>query len=195
MPQPRTMKALEETMNKQKIPNDVITKLNFPEVKSGDEVIALINQMNQLLSKEQCLTVMEEHGCFKTGALDKKSKEIGIELIDKSIPEKVKTAAKLWGFNTPVYINDKGELILELGCFIDGDKKNMLSINNCACPPIYKSKKSLSVSHIFCGCCAGHQKHHWQNMLGVKLKLKSIELSSNKTEKGYPRMFKYKILA
>jgi hypothetical protein len=193
MPQPRTMKALEETMQKQGIPDDVITKLNFPEAKSGDDVLALTNQMSQLLTKEQCLAVMEEHGCCKSGKRDIKSKAIGKELGNKPISDKVGEAAKLWGFETPAYINDKGDLVLELGCYIDGNKNNMLSINNCACPPIYNNKNTLPVSHIFCGCCAGHHKHHWQNMLGVKLKLKSIELSSNKTEKGYPRVFIYKL--
>ena len=196
MPQPRTMKILERRMRQQGFSEDILTQLNFPEAKTGDKVIELVNKMNKLLSKEQCLDIMGEHGCFKTGSFDKKSNAIGMELKDKSISEKVERASKLWnGYNNPAYINDKGDLVLEIGCFIDGSKDRMLSVNNCACPPIYNYKKSLSVSHIFCGCCAGHQKHHWQNMLGIKLKLKSIELSSNKTDKGYPRVFIYKVLS
>ena len=193
MPQPRTMKSLEKTMRDQGVPDDIIAQFNFPQATTGDKVIALVNQMDTLLTKEQCLSVMGEHGCFKTGFMDAKSKSFGKENAGKSLAEKLETAkAANFRKNIP-YINDAGELIYEMRCYHDGDRERMLSVKNCACPPIYNSKQPLSVSHIFCGCCAGHHKHHWQNALGIKLRLKSIETSPRRTDMGYPRVFIFEI--
>lgn len=64
---PNLLKQIPETMRKQKIPDEIIAKFDFPEVGGAEEVMALINQMDKLLTHEQCLAVMQEQGCCKTG--------------------------------------------------------------------------------------------------------------------------------
>ena len=64
---PNLLKQIPQTMRKQGIPEETITRFDFPETGGAEEVMALINQMDKLLSKEQCISVMQEQGCCKTG--------------------------------------------------------------------------------------------------------------------------------
>jgi hypothetical protein len=193
MPQPRTMKALEKTMREQGISENIITQLNFPEAKTGDRVIALVNQMNKLLTKEQCLSVMGEHGCFKSGDMNEKSKAAGRELTGKSVAERLEIM-KMRDYGWVPYMNDDGDLVFTT-CTDCKDDNDMFSApKRCACPPIRETKTPLLVSNIYCCCCAGHAKHHLQNILGVKLRLKTIGAIPNKDDELYTRIFTCEIV-
>ena len=195
MPQPRTMKILERRMLQQGFSEDIITQLNFPEAKTGDKVIELVNKMNKLLTKEQCLDIMGEHGCFKTGMMDKKSKAIGKELKDKSLVEKLELM-KTNDYGWKPYMNVDGELVYITCINMKSDDEDGMfkAPKQCACPPIRETKIPILVSNIYCCCCAGHAKHHIQNILGIKLRLKSVGIKPNEDNELYSRIFTYEII-
>jgi len=64
---PNLIKQIPKTMRKQGISEEIIAQFDFAETGGAEDVMALINQMDKLLSKEQCLSVMQEQGCCKTG--------------------------------------------------------------------------------------------------------------------------------
>ena len=87
MPYPDKIK---KTMLKQGIPDEIIKQFNFPDSLSLENTIAFIDQMDKLLSQEQCLAIMEEQGCVKTGKMDVASRAFGKEHMDKTLEEKIK---------------------------------------------------------------------------------------------------------
>lgn len=195
MPQPRTMKMLERRMRQQGYSEDIITQLNFQEATTGDKVIELVNKMNKLLPREKCLNIMGEHGCFKTGVMDEKSRAAGRELERKSLVEKLEIM-KTHDYGWAPHINDDGDLVNITCTNLKNDDENGMfkAPRQCACPPIRSVKEPTLVSNIYCGCCAGHAKHHLQNILGIKLRLKSIGTIPNKDNEFYSRICTYEII-
>jgi hypothetical protein len=58
---------------------------------------------------------------------------------------------------------------------------------------IKKLKQPFSISPTYCGCCAGHFRYHYQNMLGVAVKLKDIISSPLNTNGDKPCRFLFEI--
>ena len=160
----------------------------------------VIIKMNEYLTAEQRYAAMEQEGCHKNkgGRYDTQSRDFAQKHIDKSLVEKIEELSNKWG---NVYLNDDGTISVH-ACNIDDDA-GIFNVCHCLFEK-YKEEaklflsehpdKILSFSETFCGCCAGHQKHHLQIKLGVKLRLKTIETSLSKTEKGRPRVFTYEII-
>jgi len=65
-------------------------------------------------------------------------------------------------------LNDDGTLSVFWDFY---DKKGKY---RCVCPIINKLPKPPAVSLTYCGYCSGHAKYHFQNFLGVKLRLLEI---------------------
>ena len=196
MPQPRTMKALEKTMREQGISEEIITQLDFPGATTGEKVIALVNQMDKLLTREQCLSVMGEHGCFKTGEMDKKSKAVGRELTGKTVSERLEIL-KVRGVGISICIpdiNEDGDLVITTCSDCKNDNGMFSAPKRCACPPVREAEAPLLVSNIYCCCCAGHAKHHLQNILGVKLCLKYAGTVPNQDDPLYTRTFTFEVI-
>jgi hypothetical protein len=209
-------------MKKTNIPQDILVQLGFDTAEykfiSNKHSFETLVKINDLLTTEQKYAVMEQHGCHKSGKMDKESKEFGKKHSNKSIVEKLEILSA--GNSTPCTnddgtkcyamitdddapcMNDDGSISYAVMCFIHDSE---IILDSCHClRGNYKEEflsyakehpdKILSFVQFFCGCCAGHQKHHLQNKLGVKLKLKSINISSVKTDKGQKRVFIYEIV-
>ena len=73
------IKEIKKAILASEIPSDIVEQLVFPKVKGNppEEVIAFINQMERLLTKEQCLSIMAEQGCGKEGITDREHREFG----------------------------------------------------------------------------------------------------------------------
>ena len=56
------------TIREQGIPEETISQLPMPRIKKAtpEEIVAFIEGMDKILSKEQGLAVMNEQGCNKT---------------------------------------------------------------------------------------------------------------------------------
>ena len=82
MPYPHKIK---KTMLKQEIPGEIIEQFVFPDSIKLENTIVFIDQMDKLLSKGQCLAIMEEQGCVKTGTMDAASRAFGQEHMGRTL--------------------------------------------------------------------------------------------------------------
>jgi len=185
-------------MKKLNIPEDVLTELGFndPNYKSRHLNFDVLVKMNDLLTVEQKCAVMVRQGCHKVGKMAEESKNWGKKYAEKSLDEKLKIlSSEEEGFR----LNDDGTLSLQT-CVVDDNGV----ARGCHCLKRDYEKqfnsfieeypdKAPSFSQFHCGCCAGHQKYHLQNKLGVNLKLKSIGTSDYKVGNGQKRIFVYEM--
>jgi len=194
--------SISKTMRTKRtnIPQDVLAKLGFDAVEykfiSNEHSFDKLVEINDLLTCEQKYAVMEQQGCHKGGRMDKESKAFAEEHADKSFAERLKVLSIE---DEGLHINDDGTISLQT-CEVDNNdvargcqclkRDNEMKFNSFI--EEYPDKAS-SFSQFHCGCCAGHQKHHLQNKLGVKLKLKSIGTSVSKTGNGQKRIFIYEV--
>ena len=163
---------IRKTMVEQGIPEETIKKFDFPDSIDIKQIISFIDQMDRLLSPEQCLSIMEQQGCVKTRKSDVANRAFGLKYADKTIEEKIKlrSEAKI-PYYWPCQLNNDGTLTVPEGSSEEGNYK-------CGCHGIRKLTEPVKISITYCGCCAGHHRHHLQNALGVKLRLKKIVSSA-----------------
>lgn len=177
---PNLLKQIPETMRKQGIPDETIARFDFPEASGSEEVMALISQMDKLLTPEQCLAVMQEQGCCKTGKPAAPHRAFGIEHKSKALAEKVELLNKAnIPHKAPCHLNTDGTLSVYWGA-------DHLRKKSCPCGIIKKLPDSYVVPKTFCGCCGGHIRANYQRSLGVKLRLKEI-VSSSSSSSGKKR--------
>lgn len=188
------VKKIKNTMIKKGIPAEIMAQIDFSELQGNQlmEVLALIEQMDHLLTQEECLSIMEEQGCNKTGAAQKMNLLFGHSHADKSIEERISLLDdKTVHPNVPCRVNDDGTLSIFWEIGKEGNYQ-------CVCSYYAKLKSEQpnigNISKTYCGCCGGHIRHHYQNILGVKLKLKEI-VSSPISSSGVKRCeFLFEIL-
>jgi len=176
---PNLIKDIKNTMTKKGISEEVFTQFDFSEVNYNqpERILALINQMDTLLSKEQCLSIMEEQGCCTTGKPAKAHSDFGKKYAKKTVEEKIALFDKLETPHKPLCkLNKDGTLSVFWGTGNEGDYK-------CVCGFMRKLSQPVNVSKTFCGCCGGHARKNLQRSLGEKLQLKKI-VSSAISSKG-----------
>ena len=161
---------IKKTMQEQGIPDELISKFEFPDPKGNrpEPLIAFVDQMDKLLTPEQCLSVMEKQGCCKTGKNDAPTRAFGREHADKTIEEKVALYNKASiPYKVPCRLHDDGTLSVFWGAGQAGDYK-------CVCAAIKKLKQPENISLTYCGCCGGHVRYNLQNALDTGLRLKEV---------------------
>jgi hypothetical protein len=155
---------IKQTMLDKGIPMKIIEQFVFPktEDETPEEKVAFAAQMDNLLSKEQILSVMEEQGCNK----DKPSDEFMSKLKDKPIEERIKIMNAMdVSESARSRINDDGTLSIFWDFYDENGKYR------CVCSIINQLSEPTTISLTYCGCCSGHVKYHFENFLGVKLRL------------------------
>lgn len=183
---PNLVKQIPETMRKQGIPEEIISKFNIPGTSGANDVMTLISQMDKLLAKEQRLSVMQEQGCCTTGKPAAAHRAFGQKYKDKPLREKIDLLHELdTVHNPPCRLNDDGTLSV-----FWGDASNP----SCPCGFIRKLPKDFEVSPTFCACCGGHARQNLQKSLGVSLRLLEV-VSSVSSSGGKKRCeFLYKVI-
>jgi hypothetical protein len=186
---PNLLKTIPETMKKQGIPDDIINQFHISGSGSSEDVMALIKQMDKLLTKKQRLSIMQEQGCCKTGAGPKAHRAFGKDNIDKTLEEKVSLLNETQlPHKAPCRLNDDGTLTVYWGA-------ENLSKKSCPCGFIHKLPEDYKTPITFCGCCGGHIRNNYQKSLGVKLNLKKV-VSSSSSSNGKNRCeFLYEIIS
>lgn len=165
---------IKQTMLDKGIPMEVMERFVFPktEEETPEEKIAFVNQMDNLLSKDQILSVMEEQGCSK----NEPTTEFMQKFKDKPIEERMKILNAMdKNESAHCRLNSDGTLSI----FWDFDENGKYV---CVCPIINNLSKPTAVSLTYCGCCSGHVKYGFEKSLGVKLRLietVSSPISSN----------------
>ena len=172
---PNLIKDIKETMEKKGISEDIINQIYFSEKEGNqsEKILMIINQMDKLLSKDQCLSIMQEQGCCTTGKPAKAHREFGKKYANKTIEEKIKLFAEIdTPHRPPCKLNEDGTLSVFWSMGEEGNYR-------CVCGFIKKLSQPVDVSKTFCGCCGGHVRSNYQRSLGVKLRLKEIVSSSS----------------
>jgi len=183
-----------ETMREQGIPKEKIAQLPMPRIKkaTSEEIVAFIKGMDEVLSKEQCLAVMNEQGCNKTNRWSAMFRKWGETRNDKSLAERVELfpelkAAKPGYTVDDIRLNEDETITFVMG---NGSKKGDW---DCPCHPI-KKLKPYDFPLTYCGCCAAHVKYTHEFALGVKLRLKDIVSSKANSDGAKPCEFVFEIV-
>ena len=185
---PNLAKNIPETMRKQGISEEVLAQFSIPETNDPAEIMALANQMDKFLSHEQCLSIMQEQGCCKTGTGPKAHRAFGLENNGKSLIEKIALLNEAdMPHKAPCRLNDDGTLCVYWGA-------DDMARRSCPCGFTNKLPDTYEIPLTFCGCCGGHIRSNYQKSLGVKLRLKEI-VSSSSSSNGRNRCeFLYEIV-
>ena len=122
--------------------------------------------MGEHLTKEQRFRLFEKHGgCMGTGH-DKKRKAFALEHAQKPIAKRLELFAKT--YNRDVILNDDNTISVTFTCShryhkVQRDQKKFIPL-----PPV----------ELYFERCAGGRLYELQKALGIKLKIKSIDISS-----------------
>jgi len=169
-----TVANIKKTMRKTGIPAKLIAQFEFPKPKGNQigEALSLINQMDKLLTREQCLAVMEEQGCSKTEKFVAPFREFAQTHAAKTVEDKIELMSELNASQSiTCRLNPNGTLSFYWGFRQDDSYRCICRKINC----LYKERgEQANISSTFCGCCAGHVRYAYQLALGVELRLKEI---------------------
>ena len=182
-----------ETMRKIGISEGILSQFDCTEQNGNrpESIIEFISLMDKLLTKEQCLAVMEREGCCKTGERDRKCKAFGKEHKEKPLAEKLSLWENVHQYIWKPTLNDDGTFTITWQGYQNGKHTGKTT---CSCGTIKKLKQPFSVSRTYCGCCAGHFMYHYQNALGVSLRLKEINSSPLATNCEQPCSFTFEVI-
>ncbi len=173
---PNLLKQIPQTMRKQGIPEETIARMYIPATGGAEDVMALIMQMDKLLTKEQCLAVMQEQGCCKTGIGPAAHRAFGEANSGKTLQEKVALLNDTqMPHRAPCRLNEDGTLSVFWG-------SEELKKGSCPCGFVKRLPQNYEIPRTFCGCCGGHIRNNYQKSLGVKLRL--IEIVSSSSSSG-----------
>ena len=157
-----------------------------PNSHTPEDIIKVIEKMDLCLEKDQCLSIMEKEGCCKSGKRDKDCKKYAKENKNKTFTQRLDGISSIQWMGNPHLNND--------GTITTGVYWNENGVFRCACSTIKKLKGKKSISSTYCGCCAGHFMYHYENLLGVKLKLKEIVSSPLNTNGEKPCEFIFQVV-
>jgi hypothetical protein len=185
---PKIEKMLE-TMREQGIPEETISKFTLPRIKKATpkEIVEFTRQMDEFLSDEQCIRVMDEQGCNKTNKVSARFRVFGEKYADKTIEERLELWSELDSpHKAKCRLNKDGTLSIIFGR-ASGENYD------CPCNPI-KKLKPYDFPLTYCGCCGAHVRYSHEFALGVKLRLKEI-VSSMANSNGAKRCeFLYEVI-
>lgn len=188
---PKIEKILK-TMREQGICESIIAQLPMPRIKKAtpEEIVAFISRMDELLTKDQCVSVMGEQGCNKTNQWSARFRLFGEAHKDKPLEEKIALFSE-WdagGHRVDICrLNADGTITFIMG--LDGKKGDWY----CPCMPI-KKLKPYDFPLTYCGCCGAHVQYTHEFALGVKLRLKEIISSKANSDGEKPCEFLYDIV-
>jgi hypothetical protein len=172
---------------------EIMARMDFDKNASGNKTLPIINiidKMDELLTKDQRFANMELQGCCKSGQRDKDTEAFAKEHAGLPLSEKLKLLANVQYMMTP-HLDDDGTISVTWSGYQNGVHKGATT---CSCGAIKKLRQPFSVSSTYCGCCAGHFLYHYQNALGIKLRLKDNVSPPLNTNGEKPCSFVFEIL-
>lgn len=193
MPSPEKFKKSLENFG---IDEKVITQINegyedtvdkTPKKTRAAYFKRAVDIMTEQVDSQKLQDIFEWNACCKGGAREKASKAFAKENKHLSIDEKLEKIKGVSNMGEPL-LNEDGTITVKAVSYSDGEKYL------CACSNFNGLKYDYSVSKNYCFCCAGHFKHHYEIMLGVKLKTLEIESSPLESNGKYPCVIKFAIL-
>ena len=193
MPSPEKFKI---SLEKFDIGGDVILQINegyedivdkTPKKTKAAYFKRAVDIMTEQVEAHKLQDVFEWNACCKGGKREKTSKAFAKENVQLSIDEKLEKIKVISNMGQPLR-NEDGTITVKALSYSNG-KKYL-----CACSNFNGLKYDYSVSKNYCFCCAGHFKHHYEIMLGVKLKTLEIVSSPLDSNGKNPCVIKFEIL-
>ena len=193
MPSPEKFK---KSLEKFGIGEDILSQINegYEEIydKSLKKTKAAyfkraVDIMTEQVDSQKLQEIFEWNACCKGGAREKASKAFAKENAHLSMDEKLEKIKEVPYMVAP-FSNEDGTITVNAVSYSDGERYL------CACSNFNRLKYDYHVSKNYCFCCAGHFKHHYEIMLGVKLK--TIEIVSSPLENNgkNPCVIKFAVL-
>lgn len=132
----------------------------------------------------QMQAVLEWGACCKSGAREKASKQFAKDNAALMLAEKLAKIPKVPNMGRPV-LNEDDSITVHAVYWLDEGRYR------CACSQFSGLKLDAPVSRNYCYCCAGHFKHHYEIMLGVKLETVEIVSSALESMGEEPCVLRY----
>lgn len=186
----------QESLKKFNVDEKIISQINegygvidskTPKKKRALYFKRAVDIMNECVEPEKFQEIFEWNACCKGGAREKASKAFAKKNVGLSLEEKLELIKDVPYMGRPVR-NEDGTITVHAVYYSDGEKYL------CACSNYNGLKRDYSVSRNYCFCCAGHFKHHYEIMLGVKLKTLEVVSSPLDSEGKNPCIMKYAII-
>lgn len=179
------MKTMLKIMKKRKneIPDDILSLFeDIAQTYKGDECDEKFTKaMEEQLTKEQRYQLYEQNGsCCGTG-YDKERKVFALEHADKPLSERLELFKNTFG-RTGI-LNDDNTITVTFACnhgYYKHAPKGMFQFPG-------------SIETYF-ERCAGGRLYEYQKALGIKLKIKSVDVSSLRENIVNPVVFTFEIL-
>ena len=143
--------------------------------------------MSAALEEDDLRRVFEWNACCKGGAREKASKAFAKQYADKSLPERIALIPQVPFMGVPTLMAD-GSILVDAVRAREGGRYA------CACSNFSHSGWTGHVPRCYCYCCAGHFLHHYQIMLGVKLRTAEIVSSPLDSGGALPCAMRFTIL-
>ena len=168
------IKVLQKNLEKNNIKPDTVKKImgnyyNFEGKPTKKENVAFYEgamaRADSLLGYDELEKIMYDCACCKAGKRGETIKRFAAENEGKSLKEKILNLSRVQYMAAPV-LNPDGS--------ITGKMQENNGSCICFCPTLGRLPPSSPISKSYCLCCAGHFKHHYQNALGMKLKVREI---------------------
>ncbi|MDD5901371.1 MAG: hypothetical protein PUC73_10825 [Lachnospiraceae bacterium] len=165
-----------ETLVQHNIPQEIISRIHqgFEDLVSSSpkKKKALFFKRATDILCENCdidavHSLYERNACCKGGAREKASKQFAAKYAGLSLYERIKHIEEVPNMGSAVLEAD-GVIRVNAVYYKVGEQFA------CACSNYNKSGFQENVRKDYCYCCAGHFLHHYQIMLGVKLKTLEI---------------------
>lgn len=185
-----------ETLVQQNIPLDIICQINqgFEDLVSSSpkKKKALYFKRATEILCENCdidtvHSLYESNACCKGGAREEASKQFASKYAQLSVKERIEHIEEV-PYMGNAFLEDDGVISVNAVYYKVGEEFA------CACSNYNKSGFQESVRSDYCYCCAGHFLHHYQIMLGVKLKTREIVSSPLESHGKAPCVIRFKIV-
>ncbi|MDR2972938.1 MAG: hypothetical protein LBU83_13610 [Bacteroidales bacterium] len=138
--------------------------------------------MEELLTQEQRFRLFEQNGGCKGTANDKERIAFALEHSNKTLAKRIAIFNNTFGRNA--VFNDDNTITITFAC-THGYYKQAREKKNFTPPPTIKS---------YFERCAGGRLYEYQKALGVKLKIKSVDISSLKKNITNPVAFTFEVM-
>lgn len=192
MPSPEKFK---KSLNEFGIDEKIISQINegyenivdkTPREIRADYFKRAADIMDKQVDEQKVHEIFELNACCKGGAREKASKTFAKANAGLTLDEKLHKIKEVSNMGEPL-LNEDGTITVKAVCYFDGQKYL------CACSNFNGFKYGDRVSKNYCYCCAGHFKHHYEIMLGLKLQTLAIESSPLESKGEKPCVIKYAV--
>jgi hypothetical protein len=144
-----------------------------------------INAMEEHLTKDQCFTIWAQNGMCRGTKLDKERKAFAAEHCNKTLSERFDSFVNTIGEG---YKSKPNDMVL------NEDNKTITMSFACKHGLMHLEKGISTSLEAYFGQCAGGRLYELQLALGIKLKIKDVDVTAIKKSIKNPCMFTFEIV-